>query len=70
MIENVAGLCPPSLRVTWQPVTSDLLPQLNGPEEDTVYLIVWEEMETGSGGNQSVDFNISNNVSVIYCSLA
>ena len=48
--------------VTWRSVTFDQLPELNGPEEDAVYSVVWQEMGGGASRSDNVTFDINRNV--------
>lgn len=52
-------LCPPSLRVVWAPVDSS---DLNGPPQDTEFVIFWKEKE-GEGNVTRVAYSNSTTVS-------
>ena len=51
VLEELTPMCPPSLLVTWQPVTPDYSSQLNGPEDDTEFIVMWEKVGGDGGGD-------------------
>ena len=67
-LESVSAvpLCPPSVRVSWEPVPPALL---NGPQEEAVFLIQWESGE-GMEYTESVPYSPSTTVSVYQLSLS
>ncbi|CAI8013798.1 Receptor-type tyrosine-protein phosphatase delta [Geodia barretti] len=51
---SLVPLCPPSLMVVWAPVEPSLL---NGPAEESVYVIFWQEREGRGNGRAEVDYS-------------
>jgi hypothetical protein len=51
---SLVPLCPPSLMVVWGLVEPSLL---NGPAQESVYVIVWEEREGQGNGMVKVDYS-------------
>lgn len=60
VLNDIAPYCV----VTWQSVTSDQLPELNGPEDDAMYIVVWQEVEGEAprSNTSSFPFDITTNV--------
>ena len=60
VLNDIAPYCV----VTWQSVTSDELPELNGPEDDAMYIVVWQEVEGEAprSNTSSFPFDITTNV--------
>ena len=57
---SLVPLCPPSLMVVWGLVEPSLL---NGPAQESVYVIVWEEREGQGNGMVKVDYSDTTTVS-------
>ena len=60
VLNDIAPYCV----VTWESVTSDELPELNGPEDDAMYIVVWQEVEGEAprSNTSSFPFDITTNV--------
>ena len=57
---SLVPLCPPSLMVVWAPVEPSLL---NGPAEESVYVIFWQERGGQGNGRAEVDYSDTTTVS-------
>ena len=63
VLEKLIPMCPPSLMVTWQPVSHNYSSQLNGPEDDTVFNVTWEKLGRDGRGEVNETFSNTTNVS-------